>query len=757
MDELKQMKIWICWNYTLTKDNKPTKKPLSAKGGVTGTNKKYQNTWVSYEEALSSAKEHKFSGIGFIVPVGYYFLDIDHRDKHDNLTNHLLVRHNSYAEHSVSKNGLHIYGKCDISQLPITDGKLDKRYYTKNPYNHLELYIGGITNRFAVFTGDTVSDRPVTEGTAAVLTTLEKDMLRKTSVNCHQASRDDREIFDIICNLHKDKNSAKFVRLYDTGDITGFASASEADLSLCSMIAFRTGDNADLIDAIFRESALYRDKWEREDYRTATIEKAVKACHGIFHYSVMPHPDYVIYDSKSGKMKISCPMLAQYIRNSLHYIFVRDNAHSSILKYVYVEGCYRLFADEMLKGIIKRYITDYDENLLRMSMVDEVFRQLTTDLVFVKNEELNADEGIINFSNGILRLEDMTLLPHTPDILSTIQIPCEWTGNETSTPIFNHFMHTLTNGDTEVEHLLLQFMGVCLSNIKGWRMKKALFLYGKGDTGKSQLKSLTEKLLGKGNYVGIDLKEIEARFGTGNIYGKRLAGSSDMSFLSIDELKTFKKCTGGDSLFAEFKGQNGFEFVYDGLLWFCMNRLPKFGGDNGQWVYERMLQVECKNVIPMEKQDKFLLDKMYAERNAIVYKAVMALKSVISAGYQYAEPRSVTDARQKYMEENNTVLSFYMECITKRPGGKITDQCTTGRMFNVYRSWCNDNNHGYAKTAKEFRDTLASHLDTTFSKMTVRRGKGGTFYRDLTLTDEAKQIYAKTYGYDETEFLVSNR
>ena len=24
MDELKQMKIWICWNYTLTKDNKPT-------------------------------------------------------------------------------------------------------------------------------------------------------------------------------------------------------------------------------------------------------------------------------------------------------------------------------------------------------------------------------------------------------------------------------------------------------------------------------------------------------------------------------------------------------------------------------------------------------------------------------------------------------------------------------------------------------------------------------------------------------------
>ena len=33
----------------------------------------------------------------------------------------------------------------------------------------------------------------------------------------------------------------------------------------------------------------------------------------------------------------------------------------------------------------------------------------------------------------------------------------------------------------------------------------------------------------------------------------------------------------------------------------------------------------CNNVIPKDKQDKFLLDKMYAERDGIVYKAIMAL------------------------------------------------------------------------------------------------------------------------------------
>lgn len=217
---------------------------------------------------------------------------------------------------------------------------------------------------------------------------------------------------------------------------------------------------------------------------------------------------------------------------------------------------------------------------------------------------MNTEENLINFSNGLLNIDTMELMPHSPEVLSAIQLPCNWTGKVVATPVFDRFLDTLTTGNKETQELLMQFIGVCISNVKGWRMKKALFMVGAGDTGKSQLKSLTELLLGKGNYVAMDLGEIEARFGTSNIYGKRLAGSSDMSFMTVDELKTFKKCTGGDSIFAEFKGKNGFEFVFGGVFWFCMNRTPRFGGDDGEWVYNRIMQVECNNVIPLEKQDK---------------------------------------------------------------------------------------------------------------------------------------------------------
>lgn len=469
----------------------------------------------------------------------------------------------------------------------------------------------------------------------------------------------------------------------------------------------------------------------------------------------MEHPEFIRFDERTFKPYISVPLLAKYAREHMQYVLVRDNGKQALLKYVYEDGCYRLYADNMMMGRIKQFIADYDEELVKMSKVNETLQHINTDLNYVGQDELDADESIINFQNGLLRVSavETVLESHTPSVLSTIQIPCEWKAAASRTPVFDAYLDTLADGDKKVQQLLLEFIGVCISNVKGWRMKKALFLVGDGDTGKSQLKSLVERLLGRGNFIGIDLKEIESRFGTGAIYGTRLAGSSDMSFLSVEELKTFKKMTGGDSLFAEFKGQQAFEFTYNGLLWFCMNRLPKFGGDDGKWVYDRIMVVECPNGIPLEKQDKELLDKMYAEREGIVYKAVRALQTVIANGYRFSEPDSVSAAREKYQMENNTVISFFGDCMCYREGGKITDACTTGKIYKVYKEWCRDNNNGFAKTYKKFRTRLADHLETTFEDMIVKRSSG-TFYKDFTLTHECKREYASVYGYDDTDFVA---
>ena len=59
----------------------------------------------------------------------------------------------------------------------------------------------------------------------------------------------------------------------------------------------------------------------------------------------------------------------------------------------------------------------------------------------------------------------------------------------------------------------------------------------------------------------------------------------------------------------------------------------------------------------------------------------------------------------------------------------------------------------WARTAKEFREQLAGYLGGTFADVTTRQ-KGNTYYKDFTITEETKELYAKEYGYEETEFLA---
>lgn len=872
LDELKQMKVWICWNY-MEKDGKRTKVPISASGNKTGTDEPHRDTWVTFDEAKAAAAEKNYSGVGFVIPEGYFFLDIDHKPLDDPYVVKMLERFGSYAEKSVSGEGIHIYGKCDFSIIPTERTekgrvKLSRKYYQKNPNNGTELYIGGLTNRYAVFTENVIQDKPLIDCTEAILTTLEEDMKReaKESVSLRGAisgsptrpacwgeeeprhevkayqpdtpseyserrrrgnppvittgckrkgiptvaqslPRNDSAEY-VISAMRKQKNSEKFCKLFDEGDFSDYGSQSEADLALCTMIAFgaaktlglkrvsdalssdettdaRSGCSVtlpDAIDNIFRGSALYREKWKRDDYREATINKALEnvtfrgvgipaddvgiplskkpAANGRglpqpasgLRNDITPQNDapiFIRFKEKTGEPYVVVPLLAQHVRDHLHYLLVRDNGKQGLLKYVYDGGVYKLYADEMFKGCIKQFIEDYDPELVKIRDVNEAFQHIITDRNYISQDDLNAREDIINFRNGLLVVNEneLRLVDHNPQIYSTIQIPCRWRDERSATPVFEQYMKTLTNGDNAVARLLLQFMGCCISNVKGWRMKKSLFLVGDGDTGKSQLKSLVERLLGKGNFIGTDLDEIEARFGTGTIYGTRLAGSSDMGFMTVDELKTFKMLTGGDSVFAEFKGIQGFEFTYNGLLWFCMNRLPKFGGDDGKWVYNRIMVVNCPNVIPPERQDKQLLDKMYNECEGIMYLAVRALQKVIRNGYRFDEPESVSQAREAYMAENSTVLSFFEECMIKRPDGKIRDSATTGKVYKVYREWCGDNNRGFAKTAKEFRDNLSNYLGVSHDDLT-KRIHGNTYYKDYTLTTACKELYRKAYGYD---------
>ena len=323
VDELKDKKLWFLWSAKPGRNGKVTKVSFAANGGATGTDDAHRGTWVSFDDAESARNQFQASGLGLKIPKGFFLLDIDHKDISDPFAQLMLSRFSSYAEVSPSGKGIHIIGQCDITKLPVhfDDRRkklvLDSEYYQKRSDIGLELYIGDITNRYGTFTGNTINSLPIADCTQAVLTTLDKEMRKKPKAK-YSAKRDgDRAVFDIVCDLRKQKNGDKFIRLYDKGDFSEYGSQSEADAALCALIAFRTGADPDAIDEVFRSSALYRSKWERDDYRENTINAGISACNGVFHRSKMEHPDFIKFNEQTGEPYVSVPLLAKYVREHL--------------------------------------------------------------------------------------------------------------------------------------------------------------------------------------------------------------------------------------------------------------------------------------------------------------------------------------------------------------------------------------------------------------------------------------------------------
>lgn len=448
------------------------------------------------------------------------------------------------------------------------------------------------------------------------------------------------------------------------------------------------------------------------------------------------YPYVVVKDLPHGESRktIHPQRLAAYIRQMNHYFFIESNGEKPV-PYWYENGYYKQCNDLFFMGQIKHYIEIIDEELVEPAMLNKVYKLLQTDLGnTVPANKLNSDSNIINFRNGLLHLDSMELTEHSPSVYSTIQLPCSWNPSPSPCPVFDSFLSSISSDNVEMVKLLTEYIGYAVSNVPGYLTKKALFLYGPGNTGKSQYLSLLEKLVGNDNYCSITLQALEMRFGTASLFGKRVAGAADMGSATIRELEKFKGITGGDIIDFEFKGKDKFNARYNGLFVFCCNELPHFNGDRGDHVYERMILCNCTNVIPQDQRDRHLLDKLYGEREAIIYKSVMALKELLDRGGAFTEPTEVSENREAYKTENDTVRQFLVECTDlckSDPDTPLYMQAPltrTSEMYTYYVMWCKDNNNPYT-SSQGFRKGLVNYFKVGNIKELEIYNSGIRFYK----------------------------
>lgn len=274
-DTLVNLPIWILWKLEPDDKGRMTKVPYSGKydGRASSSN---PNTWTTFDCVMSKLKRtgSQYNGIGVCVDKSHrlIFIDIDHCvDEEGQVADHALdiVNHmeSQFVELSQSGSGLHI----------LALGEIPKSF--KNSRNGVEMYND---RRFVAMTGRALCEGEPHEDADAIRYVFEtyRTPEKKKKVTQHTVpdlERDDQWIVD-----HAMKRG-RFRDLFNgSWKLLGYGSQSEADIALCNILAFWCDCRPDQMDRIFRASSLYREKWDREDYRNRTLETAISNCDQTF-------------------------------------------------------------------------------------------------------------------------------------------------------------------------------------------------------------------------------------------------------------------------------------------------------------------------------------------------------------------------------------------------------------------------------------------------------------------------------------------
>lgn len=241
----------------------------------TGTQASSTNpkTWGTFVVAVCFCEmQPNLSGIGFVFSAEDPFTGIDLDKCRDSETGEIqswaldiVRRFNSYAEISPSGTGIHIIVKC---RPPSGKRKGRIELYDRGRYFHND---GG---PFAMQIIESQSELNrlyqeiggrMGEPAATRIPVGSKSMLS------------DAEVLEKALSA---KNGFLFADLYEGRWQERYPSQSEAESALCFILAFWTGRNAEQIDRIFRDSALFREKWDERHgagtYGDLTIRKAIE-------------------------------------------------------------------------------------------------------------------------------------------------------------------------------------------------------------------------------------------------------------------------------------------------------------------------------------------------------------------------------------------------------------------------------------------------------------------------------------------------
>ncbi len=767
-DTLRALDQWVCWRAKWNDERgKWDKVPINARTGeyASSTDK---NTWSTFEEAVAGYDRSggKLAGIGIVLCTDDPIcgIDLDHaiENKQTCPVKPLEIDAQSIVDSiptywEVSPSGTGLRGFA-IGTLP--DGG--------NKRGDIEMYESG---RFLTVTGRKFGKIGTIDACQAEVSALHamvwppQPPRERTSGGGTGLDGTDDELLQ---RAFTSATGAKIALLFG-GSTVGYLGASEADLALCSLLAFWTGPDEARLDGLFRASRLMRDKWDEargsETYGERTVRKAIASCTEFYKPAGSPRPPQPGSDVPPGGGNGGGGSAGAFgegggdryrnsdTGNALRFV----DQHGCNLRYDHDAKCWYVFdgrlwrkdgngraqerAKETIIALYAEAAKEPDEDrrkaLASHAKASDKAQRITAMMALACSDPRvsvtagiwDRDTYLLNVQNGTVNLRTGALNPHDQGDMITKICSVEFDPDATC-PLWERCLERW-QPDAEIRDFLRRSAGYSLTGDIG--EETAFFLYGVGRNGKSKFTGALESIMGDyAARVNVEVLMDARRAGNATpdlipLIGARLVIASELPEGRRINEAFVKDVTGGDKLTANPKYANIIQFRPQFKLWLYGNHKPTIKGtDDGIW--SRLPLVPFTVTIPAAERDPKLDEKLLLEAPGILAWMVRGCQEW--QAQRLSPPEAVIEATQEFREEMDTMTSFWEEYCVFAPGAVTANSV----LREAYLKWCESEKTRNPLSAPQFGERLkqrgATAASVRYAGKAVRGWRGVSLKAD---------------------------
>lgn len=382
----------------------------------------------------------------------------------------------------------------------------------------------------------------------------------------------------------------------------------------------------------------------------------------------------------------------------------------------YKNGYYTQQGEAIIKEIIQKQ--EAVKGVLSTHFITEVIRMIQRK-TYIERKDFEAPLNLVCVKNGVYDLTTNTLLPHSHEYYFKGRIEINYNPNAKCEKIKQFIASTF---EEKYKTLGFEIPAFCL--YRQYFIQRAVMLTGTGQNGKSVYLDLVATLLGRENVSSETIQSLcHTNFGTAQLYGKLANINGDLPAVIVQDSGEFKKLTSGmegDSISAQNKFENKFNFLNSAKLLFACNEVPE-SKDQTDAYFRRWIICDFPykfvSGLPEEeyvgcirKENKQLIKELtnQDELEGFLLESLNSLK-VLLAQRDFSNAPTIDEIRHKYNLKSNSALVFCESYITdevEEESGKET-YVIKEFLLKEYKEFCkfkgvaSRTETGFFKTLKE--------------------------------------------------------